>query len=93
MTDDLCQCPRCGRMHRHLANNPPASISQPAQAVDREAIARVIDPEAFKQWDRETAHGRKAENGKPWADVVWGAQCDAARTKADAILSLLGGQQ
>lgn len=31
MTDDLCQCPRCGRMHKNLsAGNPPAAIAGPS---------------------------------------------------------------
>lgn len=26
--DRTCQCPLCGRLHRFLANNPPAAISE-----------------------------------------------------------------
>lgn len=25
---ELCQCPICGRLHQHLANDPPASANE-----------------------------------------------------------------
>ncbi len=28
-SDDVCQCPRCGRMHRYLANPPPGMFATP----------------------------------------------------------------
>lgn len=52
-----------------------------------EAAARVIDPRSFENYDREKASGRLAANGKLWADVAYGEDCEEARRVASLALS------
>jgi hypothetical protein len=52
-------------------------------SLDREAVARIIDPEAFEAWDRAEGNWRKDE-----AKV----HCWPAEEKADAILALIEGR-
>jgi hypothetical protein len=57
----------------HSDPTPPDATAQ------REAIARIIDPEAFENWDRAEGSWRKDE-----ARV----KCEDAEAKADAIIAL-----
>jgi hypothetical protein len=52
-------------------------------SLDREAVARIIDPEAFEAWDRAEGNWRKDE-----AKV----RCWPAEEKADAILAKIEGR-
>jgi len=45
MSDDICQCPVCGRMHRHLGT-PPKSVM--------EQIARDIAEGTFPKKSEQT---------------------------------------
>lgn len=56
MSDDLCQCPKCGRMHRDLGfGKPPAAISRDTVAVSGIHLFRVgehvvVSVEINGQW-------------------------------------------
>ncbi len=52
-------------------------------SLDRDAVARIIDPEAFEAWDRAEGNWRKDE-----AKV----HCWPAEEKTDAILALIEGR-
>ncbi len=48
--NDLCQCTKCGRMHRHLGN-PPSSITDTPYADARNAVLEeAIDACASAAW-------------------------------------------
>jgi hypothetical protein len=47
---EACQCPKCGRMHRHLGN-PPASLRSPAARNDQEGWDLVA-----KSWQILESH-------------------------------------
>jgi hypothetical protein len=68
---------------------------RPTQGVDREAVARIIDPIAFKSWQGLYAFCLPQdgeEDARRYADQTHKAQCDKALAKADAIIALsLGG--
>lgn len=59
---------------------------------NRDRIARLIDPIAFKSWDGMHAHciaaGDDEEEAKATADWAYKPAIDAAYAKADAILAL-----
>jgi hypothetical protein len=44
--DNLCQCPKCGRMHRKLANNPPALIARELSHSDLSRLSRAFNQAA-----------------------------------------------
>jgi len=79
------QCGGTGDEYHHVAPTPPQ--------VDREAVARIIEPHAFKMWHGQYHHciknGDDEDFAKRCADSSYKAECDEALTKADAILSLL----
>lgn len=52
-----------------------------------EAAARIIDPRSFENYDREKVSGRLAANGKLWADVAYGEDCEEARKLASAAIN------
>lgn len=77
-----------------------AALSRPQQAlqVDREAVARIVDPKAWESLDRERAHPTKNhKNKEPWSWLrYYELGCEPSLAKADAILALfypLGGGQ
>lgn len=55
--------------------------------TEREAVARIIDPELYAKFDKERAKGTLAANGRNWADVCFGPAIRAVEIKADAILA------
>lgn len=61
-------------------------------SVDREAVARTIDPIAFKSHEEMIAYclrqGDSEEMAKRYADGAYGRTVDEAYAKADAILAL-----
>jgi hypothetical protein len=44
---EACQCPKCGRMHRHLGN-PPASLRSPAGKADQTDYWRMLESEVTR---------------------------------------------
>jgi hypothetical protein len=60
---------------------------------ERETIARTIDPVLFDKYDKYSAEGRRAENGRLWADVCYGDEIAAVLLKADAIMGSRGHAQ
>jgi hypothetical protein len=42
MTEDLCQCPKCGRMHRVLSTSVPSYISGKLSHLDACRLSRVF---------------------------------------------------
>jgi hypothetical protein len=69
-----------------------AALRNQPGTPSREEVARIIEPDLFAKYDKEAATGRKAENGRLWADVCYQVLCDHARAKADAILALTPSQ-
>jgi hypothetical protein len=57
--------------------------------TNREKIARIINPDLYVEYDLLMEKGILAENGKLWADVVFGLRIARLLEKADAILALL----
>lgn len=53
MTDDLCQCPKCGRMHRHLGSPPKSIMEQIARDMQEGTFPKKSD--ATLQEDSERA--------------------------------------
>jgi hypothetical protein len=84
--------------HGNVADVPDTDCMEAADEIERlrslvgvqrpEDVARIIDPELFERYDLEVASGRRAENGKLWADVCYGDRIAAVRAKAAAILAL-----
>lgn len=74
---DLCQCPRCGRMHRDLqAGEPPEAVRQDDRVLALDAVA-WLEIEA-KMW-RAGEKGwrspalfciRAAEQREAWASAI-----------------------
>jgi len=65
---------------------------QSEAVAGREEIARIIDPMAFKGWQRLYDYSEKSEGGdfaKRCADSFHKKECDEALAKADAILAAL----
>ena len=67
--------------------------ARPAPAVDREAVARIVDPIAFKCWQAIYDYGRRIGDSElealETAEWAHGKSRDEALAKADAILALL----
>lgn len=59
--------------------------------MDREDLAKVIDPHAFASWEGMVAHclraGDSQEDAKRWATMTYGPNMEAALATADAALS------
>lgn len=59
--------------------------------MDRDELARVIDPHAFAHWEGMVAHclrtGDSQEDAERWATTTYGPNMDAARDQADAVLA------
>jgi hypothetical protein len=53
---------------------------------EREAIARIIDPELYAKWDRKRQIYGDADK---WFEVLNFERLAAVRAQADAILALL----
>ena len=49
MTDDLCQCPKCGKMHRNLGFGKPPSSRRPIH-LKREGSHIVVAVKENGQW-------------------------------------------
>ena len=67
-------------------NMADAAVAQ--RALDRNEIARIINPDLFVEYDLLVKAGTIAENGKPWSWVVFGTKIEALLAKADAIIAL-----
>lgn len=71
-----------------LSTTPPP----PVRGEDREMVARIINPVAFKSWaglyDYGVRKGDPEEEARSTADWAYKADCEAALAKADAILAL-----
>lgn len=68
--------------------------SSSAGSRDREEIARIINPDAFELWQAQFDYSSKSEGvefARRCADYYHQKDCDEARLKADAILSLHPG--
>jgi hypothetical protein len=66
--------------------------TRPPSLVDREAVARIIEPDAFRSWQSLYDHNSVSEGAdfaKRCADYFHGEKVNEALTKADAILSLV----
>lgn len=52
-------------------------------------VARVIDPAAIRKYEKAVSEGRTAANGRPWADVAYGADRDIAIQQARAAIAIV----
>jgi hypothetical protein len=59
--------------------------------TEKEQIARIINPDLYVEYDLLVKKGTLAENGKLWADVVFGFRIERLVEKADAIIALRTG--
>ena len=65
-------------------------MSEPSELEIK--VARIISPTAIMKYDQAVAEGWKAANGKPWADVAYGANRDMVIQMARAcIAAVMGG--
>ena len=72
-----CQCPKCGRLHHKLANNPPAAIAGPSLLREPElcppsdpridTVAHALHAIECEYMDRERERGGLPPVEK-WAD-------------------------
>ncbi len=66
-------------------------------SLNREATARIIDPQSFKNWDDLYRAGLNAgdddNKAMQCADRCYGPDRDRAFSKADAILALIEGRK
>ena len=79
------------RLLLRALDNANGAIAELTAPVDRDAVARIIDPELFKLYDDKIAfvkpHQRERE--KRWAELLYGRRLGPARAKAEAILTML----
>lgn len=77
----------------HVEERAARAEARPAPVVDREAVARIVDPIAFKCWQATYDYGRRIGDSElealETAEWAHGKSRDEALAKADAILALL----
>lgn len=99
-----CMYVQCRNLNRDIKDEIGEAVaeqntrpSSSAPVEQREAVARIIDPQAFKMWHDLYHHciknGDDEAFAKRCADSSHKPDCDAALTKADAILSLPGSSR
>lgn len=64
------------------------SCARPQAGVSESEIAQIINPVVINKYRDELASGRKAANGKMWADVAYGKDREIVLAQARAILAL-----
>lgn len=85
--DDMRDPEVASAMREEAALIPVAPPSR-LDAGSVEAIARIIDPSLFADYDAVAKEGTVAANGRPWAEVVYGKKIAALYEKANAIIAL-----
>ena len=89
---DLLQGPEFGHQCTVIVEAARAAWNTRAPTLsspDREKVARIIAPMAFAKYDAELANDRHADNGRRWADVVYGDAINDALHRADDAIALI----
>jgi hypothetical protein len=65
---EACQCPKCGRMHRHLGN-PPASLRSPAGKADQTDYWRMLESEVTRLRFENSQLANQVEGCATWQPI------------------------